>query len=48
MTYDHEHPCPSDKCIAVLRRLGYDIPKEVDCCVCLAREQQKKAGHPER
>lgn len=42
--YDHEHPCPSNRCIAVMRRIGYDIPEEITCCVCYARSMEQ--GHP--
>lgn len=44
--YDHEHPCPSDMCINLLRQIGYAIPEEADCCTCYERAQ-KRAGHPE-
>lgn len=44
--WDHEHPCPPDRCINLMRKLGYDIPPEYDCCTCYERAQ-KRAGHPE-
>lgn len=40
---DHEHPCPSAECVAALRRDGYDVPDEVDCCICWERRAQLMA-----
>ncbi len=32
--YDHEHPCPSARCVEVMRKNGVDVPDGVDCCIC--------------
>jgi hypothetical protein len=34
MVIDHEHPCPSTACRDDLRRQGYDLPDDMECCIC--------------
>jgi hypothetical protein len=34
---NHEHPCPSGRCIDQLRAEGHLIPDGSDCCVCWAQ-----------
>lgn len=30
----HECPCPSDRCLNILREQGHVIPKDIKCCNC--------------
>lgn len=37
--FDHEHPCPSSGCVDDWRRRGYDVPDDMDCCICWFRQR---------
>jgi hypothetical protein len=38
---DHEHPCPSSRCIDRLRAAGWKIPEGADCCICWNRPEPR-------
>ncbi len=39
----HEHPCPSRGCGDYLRAQGYDVPLDMDCCVCFFQPKLHRA-----